>query len=1167
MIAGRARWLVGLLVAGLAVAAPAAQEARGTISGRVLDSSKGVIPGASVTITNVAMGTSVTVTTNDVGFFQVPYLIPGTYRVVAELSGFKKLVREGLQLRVGDTLDVDLMLEVGGAAEEVTVTAGAALLDTSSASLGQVVDARRVAELPTPHGDPYALIGLAGGVSFSRDPRLDRPFEPTHIVGYSMDGTRANRSDVTIDGVPATATANAGEVISSYVPPQDLVAEFRVQTATFDASLGNTEGGVTNLSLKSGSNDLKGTGYFVRMPSGLFANDFFANANNVPLPDFTYNRWGGTAGGPFVLPRFYNGRNRTFFMYGVEGIIEARPRNNGTPTVPTAKMRNGDFSELLALGPQYQIYNPFTRRAIGGGRFQQDPFPGNVIPAALINPVARRILEYFPLPLTPGNADGTSNFQNPSLTEEITYHTHTVRVDHVISDRQRMFARVNYYDRDSDYNNYFGNIATGEWFLFKSRAAALDHVYTFNNTTVMNLRYGYNRFIRGTDSNPGNRGMDLTALGFPSWLNEAIPDDIRRFPRINITGYQGTSVGGEFRPNDTHSFHATLNKATGAHSMKTGMEFRSYRETDRFFANNQTAQFDFDANWTRGPLDNSNAAPGSLGQSFAAFLLGLPSGGAVVRAADYAEQSTTWGFFVQDDWRVNRRLTLNMGLRYEVEGALTERFNRSVRGFDESYVQPIEAAARARYAANPTAEVPASAFNVRGGLLFAGVDGQPRGLYETPKDSFMPRFGAAYRLTERTVLRGGYGIFYGFLGQRRGDVIQSGFSSTTNLVPSLDNGLTFIETLSNPFVNGIQEPLGAALRQQTFLGQSITFFNPKPQAPRMQRWQVGVQRELPGGFVGEARYVGNYGDRIETTRNLNSLPNEYLSTSPVRDQARIDYLSANVPNPFFGLMPPTAIAALRGTNITRERLLRPYPHFDAVNTTTNEGTSSYHSLQLRLEKRFARGYTIDANYTFSRYMQAIEFLNGDDPSPTEVISDQDTPHRLSVSGIWELPFGEGRRFGAGAHPVVSRIISGWQLTGIYTYQSGRPVGNFGNLLFTGSFDDLASDDPSLGRWFNVDAGFNRVTAQQLGSNVRTFPLRFDSVRLDPINNVDLSLIKNTRVFGGKVLQFRAEALNAFNHPLFPGPNITPTQVAFGTISASNQVNYPRRSQIMLKLLW
>ena len=1078
-------------------------------------------------------------------------------------------MREGLQLRVGETLDVELTLAVGGAAEEVTVTANAPLLETSSASVGQVVDARRVAELPTPHGDPYALIGLAGGVSFSRDPRLDRPFEPTHIVGYAMDGTRANRSDVTIDGVPMTATANAGEVISSYVPPQDLVAEFRVQTATFDASLGNTEGGVTNLSLKSGTNQLKGTANFVRMPAGLFANDFFANANNIPLPDFTYNRWSATAGGPVIMPRLYNGRSRTFFMYGHEGIIEARPRNNGTPTVPTAKMRNGDFSELLALGPQYQIYNPFTRRAIAGGRLQQDPFAGNIIPSQLINPVARKILEYIPLPRTTGNADGTSNFQNPALTEEITYHTHTVRVDHVISDRQRMFARVNYYDRDSDYNNYFGNISTGEWFLFKSRAAAVDHVYTFNATTVMNLRYGYNRFIRGTNSNPGNRGMDLTGLGFPGWLNDAIPDDIRRFPRINITGYQGTSVGGEFRPNDTHSFNATLNKATGSHSLKGGMEFRSYRETDRFFANNQTAQFDFDANWTRGPLDNSTAAPGSLGQSFASFLLGLPTGGAVVRAADYAEQSTTWGFFVQDDWRVHPRLTINAGLRYEVEGALTERYNKSVRGFDANYIQPIEAAARARYAANPTPEIAAADFNVRGGLLFAGVDGQPRGLYETPKDNIMPRVGFSYKLTEQTVVRGGYGIFYGFLGQRRGDVIQSGFSSTTNLVPSLDNGLTFIETLSNPFINGIQEPVGAALRQQTFVGQSITFFDSNPKSPRMQRWQIGVQRELPAGFVAEARYVGNYGDQIETARNLNAVPNRYLSTSPVRDQARIDYLSANVPNPFFGLMPSTAIAALRGATITRDRLLRPYPQFDAVNTTTNEGTSRYHSLQMRLEKRFSRGFTLDTNYTFSRYMQATEFLNAGDPAPTEVISDLDTPHRLSVSGIWELPFGDGRRFANGVNPALSTIVSGWQITGIYTYQSGRPAGNWGNWIFTGNFDDLelSGNEQSLARWFNVDAGFNRNSAQQLASNVRTFPLRFDSVRLDPIYSVDLSLIKNTRVFGGKMLQIRAEALNAFNHPQFPGPNLTPAQVAFGTISASNVVNYPRRTQMMVKLLW
>jgi hypothetical protein len=1148
-------------------AAVATQESRGTITGTVLDSSRGVLPGATVTITNVAMGTDVTVVTNDVGFFQAPYLLPGAYRLTAEMQGFKRLVHEGVDVRVGDRLQLELVLELGGSVEEVTVTAATPLLDTTGASLGQVVDARRVAELPTPHGDPFALIGLAAGVSFRGSARLDRPFEPTHIVGYSMNGTRSNRSDITIDGMPSTSTANAGEVIASFVPPQDLVQEFKVQTATFDASFGNTEGGVTNLSLRSGTNQFRGTAYLVKTPAKLFANDFFANANDIPLPEFRYTRWSGTAGGPVVLPGMYNGRQRTFFMYGYESIPEARPRNNGVPTVPTERMRTGDFSELLALGPQYQIYNPFTRRAVAGGRFQQDPFPGNIIPQELISPIARGLLEYVPLPKTVGQADGTSNFQQPELKEQTEYGSHTIRVDHNLTPKQRMYGRVSWYDRDSNYNNYFNNIATGEQFGFYSRQVALDHVYTLNGTTVLNVRYGYDRFTRATDSNPGNHGFDLTSVGFPSRYNDMIPSDLRRFPRLNITGYQGTAFGGFNRPTETQSFIATVNKSAGAHSLRTGTEFRRYRETNRNFANDQTGTFNFDSTWTRGPLDNSAAAPGQLGQSFASFLLGLPSSGSIFVPADYDERSTTWGVFVQDDWRIGSRLTVNLGLRYELETPMTELQNRSVRGFDAGAVQPMEAAARAAYAANPTPEVPVSAFQVRGGLTFPGVDGEARGLYRTPKDNLMPRLGFAYQVTDRTVLRGGYGMFYGFLGQRRGDVISSGFSQSTPLLVSLDNGLTFVETLANPFQGGIEQPVGAALGIQTFLGQSITFFDPKPRSPRMQRWQVGLQRELPGGWLAEATYVGNYGSQIQTARNLNATPLEFLSTSPERDTARINYLGAQVPNPFVGLMPPTAGAAFRGATIARERLLRPYPQFDSVNTTTNEGESWYHALQLGLERRFARGFTLGTNYTFSRFEQATEFLNANDPSPTRVISDQDSPHRLSVSGILELPFGERRQFGRNAPLVVSKIISGWQISGIYAYQSGVPIG-FGNVIFTGNPDDIAlGSGQSVARWFNVDAGFNRVAAQQLASNVRTFPLRLDSVRTDPVNNVDLSLIKNTGLGNGKTVQLRFEALNAFNHPLLPGPNTNPTAVAFGTISASTQANYSRRVQLMVKFLF
>ncbi len=524
------------------------------------------------------------------------------------------------------------------------------------------------------------------------------------------------------------------------MPPADIVQEFKVQTATFDAGTGNTEGGVTNLMIKSGTNVLRGTAYVAKTPKSLFANDFFANANNIPLSDFDYNRYGGMAGGPMVLPG-YNGRGKTFFMYGFEGIHESRPRNNGTPTVPTEKMRNGDFSELLALGPQYQIYNPFTRRAIAGGRFQQDPFPGNIIPQNLINPVARAAMEYIAHPLTAGNADGTGNFQNPSLPEDIKYANNTIRVDHNITDKQRMYGRVSWYDRNSNYNNYFGNLSTGEWFKFVSRQVALDHVYVMTPSTVLNFRYGYNWFVRGTDSNPANHDFDLTSLGFPASYNASIPDGIRRFPRFDITGYQGTGIGGEERPNETQSFIATLNKSAGAHSIKTGMEFRQYRETSEFFANNQTGQFNFDSTWTRGPLDNSTAAPGSLGQSFASFLLGLPSSGVVTRAANYDEKSQNWGFFVQDDWRVNARMTVNLGLRYEYETPLSEVDDKSVRGFDATAVQAIEAAARAKYALNPTPEVPVERIQRPRRSDVRGRRRQPSGLYETPKNNFMPRVG------------------------------------------------------------------------------------------------------------------------------------------------------------------------------------------------------------------------------------------------------------------------------------------------------------------------------------------------------------------------------------------------------------------------------------------
>jgi hypothetical protein len=354
----------------------------------------------------------------------------------------------------------------------------------------------------------------------------------------------------------------------------------------------------------------------------------------------------------------------------------------------------------------------------------------------------------------------------------------------------------------------------------------------------------------------------------------------------------------------------------------------------------------------------------------------------------------------------------------------------------------------------------------------------------------------------------------------------------------------------------------------TSVGQGITFFNIDPRMPYMQRWELSIQRELPGGFVAEISYVGNRGTGVEYSRNLNATPLQYLSTSPTRDQTRINYLSTNMPNPFRNLMPPGASGTFTGANISRERLLRSYPHFDSVNTTSHDGYSWYHSLQSRIDKRFSKGYTLTWNYTWSKFMQATELLNGADPRPTEVLSDLDRPHRISMSGIYELPFGRGRTFGAAAPGALSAIISGWQVSGIYAYQSGAPLG-WGNIIFRGNIKDIAlpSGQRTVDRWFNTDAGFEKVSANQLGSNVRTFPSRFSSLRGDIISNFDFSVIKNTRIAEGKLFQFKAEFINAFNRPQFPNPDTSPASATFGKITASTQSNYARRIQLNLKFIF
>ncbi len=1159
------------LILGVALAAAPyarAQETRGAILGRVLDSSGAVIAGVTVRATSLATNVAVTVRSNAEGNFELSFLLSGEYRLTAEMSGFKSYRREPVEVRVGDRVSVIVQMELGQLSEQVTVTAETPLLESASANLGQVIDQRRIAELPIAHGNPFLLMALSPGVSYTQNPGLDRPFEPTHIVGYSIGGVRANRSEITLDGAPNTALNHrwgAGDLMAGYTPPADVVQEFKVQSAIFDASIGHTQGGMTNVTLRSGGNQLHGTAYYSLLNPVLNANLFFANQAGQPRGQFNYNRYGASATGPVRIPKLYDGRDRSFFTYGYEGIKESRAMGaaygSGVLTVPTEAERRGDFSDLLRLGSRYQIYDPASRAAAGAGRFSVQPLTNNVIPASRINPVARNILSYFSLPNVPGTADGLNNLIRVNDSEVIDYYNHIVRVDHNFTTKNRMFARFNTYRRYSYSSDWFRSLATGGESEWIQHSASFDDVHNFSANTFLNTRYSFFRLSIHQYPKPESQGFDLGTLGFPRAYADAIDPSERSFPNINIAQYSGTPNNWWRYPTHNHSLEANVTSVRGNHTLRFGGDARRYLNFQYEPHNASAGTFTFGTGWTLGPLDNSPSSP--KGQGLAGMLLGLPTSGGVDRKASFAAQSDIVSFYLQDDWRISSRLVVNLGLRYELEGAMTERFNRTVRGYDFDTVSPLNDRVRARYAANPIAELPASQFRLVGGLTFPGVGGQSRALWDRDMNNLMPRAGFAYTLNSKTVLRGGYGVYFGPLGAQRGDVIQLGFSQRTELVPSLDNGLTFIANLSNPFPNGVQPAPGASDGLLTFAGRSARFFFENPRAARQQRWQVSIQRELPQRVLGEVSYMGNRGDSLEITSDFRALPVEYLSRQLTRDNPTINYLSQQVPSPFFPLLPGTGLA---GQNVSRSFLLSgpEYAHFTGLTSTSYQGNATYHGMQARAERRFSAGWSVTAAYTWSKNMEAVSMLNGYLSPLEKVVSTQDRPHRFVASGLWELPFGRGKRW-LSSSGFSDKLVGGWQVQGIYTAQSG-PAVNFGNVLHLGDIKDitLPTGERRVERWFNT-RGFERVPANQLAFNYRTFPSRFNNVRADGMNSWDLSALKNTRVNERFNLQFRGEFLNAFNHPMFNPPNASPTSTAFGVVTA--QRGYPRRVQLMLKLLF
>ena len=1162
------RRVIVLMLALAAVSSAAlAQDFRGAITGRITDSSNARMPGVTVVATNVETNVAQTTVTNSEGDYTVLYLNPGTYTVTAELSGFKKLARNNLQVRVGEKLGVDFTLEVGAMAETVQVSAEAPVLTTTSGSTGQTISEKTIAMMPLSDGNPFALARLAPGIAYNGDLKFSRPFDNGGTSGIVTGGAPGG-NEFSLDGSPNMA--NGRRV--AFVPPAGAVQEFKVETASFDAGSGHTAGATVNVTLKSGTNNLKGSAYTYYRSDKLAETDFFIKKNNADKPELGYNRPGFTLGGPIV-------HDKTFFFAAVEWLYDRFPEPL-SQTVPTEAMRNGDFSALLAQG--IQLYDPLSAQISSGTSVVRQPFDGNIIPLNRINPIAQKVLSYYPLPNQPGDAGGRNNFfyENPRTDD---FYSVSTRFDHAIGANQRLMARYTRNDRRESRNAQLGTVngvvPTGNFLFRKNDGVTVDHTWTQTNTSVWEFRGGWQQF-REPNVRQHEGQFDPASLGFSPSV-AALFGGANYFPFFDFDTL--SDIGDNLAGNTTHtiySFQPTYTKLVGDHSVRAGYDLRNYRE---FGANPGRQAGEYVMRNANAFTRQTNSSAAQNFQDLATFLTGFPTAGTIDINAERNNYQWYHAVFVQDDWKLTNKLTLNLGLRYDYEGAPTEQNNANTRGFDPAAILSLTAAAEAAYAARPDV-IPPSQWHARGGLGFAS--GDTPGIYNPDRNNIQPRVGFAYRWNEKTVIRGGWGLYTSPFVFSNG-INQMGYSQSTPFTASQNNGLTFLSTLSNPYPSGVLPPVGNSLGPNTFLGQSFST-SPTRVAPvdfqnaQLSRYLVNVQRELPAQWLLEVGYAGSHGYNLTTNEELNAIPAQYLSSSQARDQPNIDFLAALVANPFAGGLLPTGFTA---ATVARSQLLRPFPQFNNVPIYGDEGTSQYDSAQMKIEKRFTHGYSIIGTYTFSHFTERVFRLNPTDPGFENRLARDDVPHRVTTSLLYELPFGHGHSWGGNASGVVNGLIGGWSVNAIGQFQSGRPLDfESRNIYFNGDVNALKakytsdSDAPVFdisGFYFHdalvqtngVDdpAKQRTDTRIRLVNNLRYFPSRVDGLRSPFLKLWDISIVKQVPLSGRMRAQFNIEFLNAFNVVVFNDANTDPTNADFGKVTSQN--NLPRDIQLAAKIVW
>ncbi|MBV9083119.1 MAG: TonB-dependent receptor [Acidobacteriaceae bacterium] len=1149
--------LCSIIASMILASAGVAQVETASLEGIVQDPSGAVVPGAKVRVVNASTNLENRSVTGSDGRFFLPSLPPGgPYTITVEAPGFKTEQRWGITLQVNQAARVDINLEIGAASETVKVTGEAPLVETTTAAMGQVINNRTILDLPLNQRNAYSLIFLVPGVTGT----VSNQFNSGNI---SVNGGRPGSSEVLVDGIPSAPGIGVPIQGFSVFPSVDSVQEFKVQTNSYSAEFGRSGSGIINLIYKSGTNQYHGSLFEFLRNSDLDSNNFFSNRNGVNLPSFKRNQFGGSVGGPLDIPKLYNGRDKTFFFFAYEGLRQGTASTT-TLTVPTALQRIGDSSHTFnAAGQLVTIYDP-TTTVTTGSVSTRAPFQGNMIPANRIDPVAANIVKYYPLPNQPGAKNtGLNNFYSAG-TAVLNSDTVDAKVDENISDRNRFFVRYSSRNLAVPLTPVFPatiRVAqTGSNVSQVSHSAAVDETFTQSPTFLLEFRYGFGRTL--LTQTTLSEGFNPTTLGFPSYI--AANADHLLFPGIAPQNYatlgaanQGAhGIGGY----DTHSWGVGATKVVSRHVIKFGGEARLLRVGDDE-SGSSDGNFSFPVSLTQGP--NPNAATTIAGNGFASFLLGVGTGQMIIQSKNSATQSTYYALYLQDDWKVTRNLTLNLGLRWDVEMPRTERYNR-LSTFDPTAPSPLAATT--------------GLAGLRGGVQFVGVTGASRRQFPPQWADLAPRFGFAYDINHKTAVRGGFGIFFArSLRAAGGTVGNEGFSAVTQYTGSPDN-LRPSVYLSNPFPTGINRPAGSS--QGLLTGLGTTFEDPLTgdnHVPYTENWDFEVQRQLPGNLLVDASYVGSHGLQLnkasEGDYNLNQLRPDTMALG-----AKLQLM---VHNPFLGIITtgPESTAM-----IPMSYLVAPFPQFTGPEASfITGGYTIYHAFQLKVEKRFSSGLSFLLGFTGQKLIDnyaVIENLGNNtggiqniyNEAAERSVSPNDISRRLVISGIYQLPFGRARTFGANWSRALDALIGGWQVNGIATYQTGFPLSiTTQNTCGCGSNTLRPNNDghsaalsgpvsSRLNEYFNVSV-FSQPAPFTFGNTGRTLP----DVRAPGLQNIDLSLFKQFAPAERLTVQFRAEAFNLLNQVVFGSPNTVFSSGQAGVITA--QANSPRTIQFGLKLLF